>query len=36
MVDSLGRLLSQIHCLDSLMLATETIHGLDVLIEVGQ
>ena len=36
MVDSLCRLLSQIHCLDSLTLATEIIYGLDALLEVGQ
>ena len=36
MVDSLGRLLSRIRCLDSLTLAMEIIHGLNVLLEVGQ
>ena len=36
MVDSLGRLLGQIRCLNSIPLATEIIHGLDVPFEVGQ
>ena len=36
MTDYIDRLLSQIPCLDSLPMATEIIHGLDVLLGVGQ
>ena len=36
MVDSLGMLLSRIHCLDCLPLAIEIIHELNMLLEIGQ